>query len=285
MFEIYQQSYLAFVQAGVPNPEREAWLLVDLLSQGALRRLAVPPQTAVPDLTLLAQQRQQGKPLEYILGRALFMGLELHCTPDTLIPRAETELLAQIAIEQAQQLEATAVDGRSPLIADIGTGCGNLAVTLGQHTTHARLLASDISPQAIAIARQNVQKFQLEPRTQLFCGDLCQPLLQAGYHHLDMVVCNPPYIPTTSLDKLGPEIINFEPVVALDAGPYGLNIFRRLLHEAADLLRPGGWLGFEIGVGQEKLVLRLLERQGSYAEIRPYSDPAGHVRGFTAQKS
>ena len=246
-----------------------------------LRNTAVslPPTL---DLTYLAQQRQAGTPLEYILGQAVFMGQAFICTSDTLIPRQETELLANVALNMVQQIQETTP---ALTIADIGTGCGNLALTLAAHTQNVHVLASDISETAVAIAQQNRDHMQLQERVTLFCGDMFAPLVAAAHEQLDMVVCNPPYIPTSSLDKLAPEIIDHEPVVALDAGAYGLNIFRKLIADALDILRPGGGLAFEIGEGQEKLVERLLQRSGGYENILQHRDAAGNVRVFSAYKA
>ncbi|MCA9961270.1 MAG: peptide chain release factor N(5)-glutamine methyltransferase [Anaerolineales bacterium] len=281
MFDAFVQSYAALQQAGVENAAFEALRLLDVLSGGVLRNTAVslPPTL---DLTYLAQQRQAGTPLEYILGQAVFMGQAFICTSDTLIPRQETELLANVALNMVQQIQETTP---ALTIADIGTGCGNLALTLAAHTQNVHVLASDISETAVAIAQQNRDHMQLQERVTLFCGDMFAPLVAAAHEQLDMVVCNPPYIPTSSLDKLAPEIIDHEPVVALDAGAYGLNIFRKLIADALDILRPGGGLAFEIGEGQEKLVERLLQRSGGYENILQHRDAAGNVRVFSAYKA
>lgn len=281
MFDAFLRSYAALQEAGVENAALEALRLLDVLSGGVVRSTAVSLPTTL-DLTNLAQQRKAGTPLEYILGQATFMGLTFICTPDTLIPRQETELLANVALGMVRQMQETAV----PLtIADIGAGCGNLALTLAAHTQNVHVLASDISAAAVAVAQQNRDRLRLQERVTLFCGDLFAPLAAAGYRQLDLVVCNPPYIPTSSLDKLAPEIIDHEPIVALDAGAYGLNIFRKLIAGALLMLRPGGGLAFEIGVGQEKLLERLLQRSGGYEKIQQHHDAAGNVRAFSAYKA
>ena len=284
MFDTFKQSYEAFKAAGVGDPAMEALRLLDLLLQGALRQTAVSlPTEPGFHLQELAARRREGVPLEYALGRATFMGLDLICTPATLIPRQETELLAWTALEIVEQMTKASV--RPLTIADIGTGCGNLALTLATYTQNTLVLASDISHEAVDVARRNVERLQLQERITLFCGDLLAPIREADYQNLDLIVCNPPYIPTSSLKKLAPEIINHEPVVALDAGAYGLVIFRRLVQEAADLLRPGGKLAFEIGAGQEKLVERLLQRSQQFVNIQYHTDNAGQVRVVSAQKT
>jgi len=284
MFDTFIQCYKTFQQEGVKNPELEALRLLDILTNGTVRQTTVSlPTDDSFDLTQLAQQRKNGMPLEYILGKATFMGLALICTPATLIPRQETELLANVALDLARQMEEMAV---SPIsVVDIGTGCGNLALILANYTEKARILASDISADAITVARQNIHSLNLQDRVTLFCGDMFEPILEAGFCDVDMVVCNPPYIPTASLDKLAPETIDHEPIVALDAGAFGLSIFLKLINEAPLILRPGGALVFEIGEGQENLVLRLLQRNAHYRDILQRLDLAGNVRVFNAVKA
>jgi release factor glutamine methyltransferase len=193
------------------------------------------------------------------------MGLVLHCSPGALIPRSETELLVQVALNHIQQKQAT-----TPhlTVVDMCTGSGNIAVALGMYSANTTLLACDISAVALELARQNILQFALQERISLFCGDAFAPLHAAGYTGgADMVVCNPPYLPTAAIRKLPGEIINHEPLLALDAGAYGIDFYRRLIAGSLEVLKPGGVLLFEIGTGQEKLIGRLLERQSGYQDI------------------
>jgi release factor glutamine methyltransferase len=169
-------------------------------------------------------------------------------------------------------------------VADIGTGCGNIAVSVALGTELARVLACDISPAAVEVAKENVLRYGLQDRVTVLCGDLFAPLCELGYKgKLDLVVCNPPYIPTSSLENLAPEVIDYEPRVALDAGAYGIDIFRRLILDSVAMLRPGGTLVFEIGAGQDKLVTRLLQRGRAYTDIQHYDDGVD-VRVISAMK-
>ena len=129
-----------------------------------------------------------------------------------------------------------------------------------------RVLASDVSSEAVEIARRNVHKFNAHEKIMLFCGDLFEPF-DDYQGNADMVICNPPYIPATSLKKLAPEIIDHEPVVALNGGPYGLDFLRRLINGALTVLKHDGVLAFEIGEGQEKLVERLFGKKDVYTNI------------------
>lgn len=282
MYEVIMNAYSAFVQTGVQNPFYETIRLVDLALNGKLRKadLSSLGQVAI-DLNHIAQKRKDGMPLEYIVSRASFAGLLLHCSPATLIPREETRLLADVALSFIKGQE----NGRTHTVIDMGTGSGNLAVYLTLHSENTNLLATDISPEAIEVARTNVNEYSLQERIQLFCGDLFSPFVGSKYESMvDMVVCNPPYIPSTSMDRLAPEIVDFEPKVALDAGAYGLALYRRLFAGALQFLRPLGVLVFEIGAGQNKLVTRLLQRNPGYQDIKHYDD-GEQVRVISAIKT
>jgi release factor glutamine methyltransferase len=254
--------------------------LLDILTKGTIRTLEVTADTlGGHTLESLLRARQAGQPWEYILGYTTFMGLTFHCTPAALIPRAETELLVKTVLAHVESLGDTAVT-----IIDMGTGSGNIAVSLARHAPNAHLYASDISREAVDLAQQHVTMHQLNGRVHLFCGDLFMPLPDHLHTQTDIIVCNPPYLPTKTIANLPPEIKEHEPHVALDAGPYGLNIFRRLVKDALDFLKPGGLLAFEIGAGQAQMASRLLQKAGGYTHIRHHKDHIGDVRVLTAQK-
>jgi len=227
------------------------------------------------------EQLARGVPPQYILGRAVFMGNTFYCTSDTLIPRPETGVLVQTACDYLEEKKRNGSPAQT--VIEIGTGCGNIAVSLAMRCDEGvRILASDISPAAVEVARRNVQKHQVDGRVSLFCGDLYEPFRE-HQGTADMVLCNPPYIPTTSLKKLARQIIDHEPVIALDGGPYGVGIFRRLLSGAPAFLKKGGALAFEIGEGQEKLIERLLSGNGAFENIR-FFEYEGKVRVISATK-
>ena len=220
-------------------------------------------------------------PREYKTGEATFMGLTLFCTPDTLIPREETELLTSRALENIRSRQKL---NKELTIIDLGTGSGNICVTLAVNTQNTRIFASDISPDAVEVAKQNAIKYKVEDRISFFCGDLFAPFQSKKYQEkIDLVVCNPPYIPTGSLSNLDPAIIDYEPKLALEAGTYGIDIFRRLINDALFVLKPMGMLIFEIGVGQEKLVTRLIARNKGYGNVSYYND-GEHIRVISTEK-
>lgn len=282
MFDNLLKAHDAFREYGVGDPMLETLRLVDLLSKGALRKAdSLLLEHAKIDLADLAQKRNEGVPLEYIVGEATFMGKMFSCTPDTLIPEEDTALLVTVALDFISNRPEC---GNALTVIDMGTGCGNIAVSLAMNCDNLTVLASDIDAETVKVARDNVNRFNLQDRVSLFCGDLFSPFKGAQYEgQIDMVVCNPPYIPTGSLRKLPPEVFNHEPRIALDAGPYGIDFYRRLISGALVVLRPRGKLMFEIGVGQDKLVTRLLTRNDGYEDIDCFRS-GSEVRVLSATK-
>ncbi|MBN2070841.1 MAG: peptide chain release factor N(5)-glutamine methyltransferase [Candidatus Krumholzibacteriota bacterium] len=276
LIKIYQR----LRDEGFEDPVREIIRIADIASGGKLAD-ASPGFLEKSGVTIdqLVEMRKEGKPIEYILGEAPFMGVNFHCAPGALIPRAETEMLTKrcLALIGEMQIEKPEI-----IVVEIGTGSGNIAVSLALHTSNAKILASDISREAVDVAARNVERFGVGEKVKLFCGNLFDPIDREGVEgKVDLVVCNPPYIPTSSLEKLDSSITGFEPVVALDAGAYGIDIFRRLLAESPVYLRPGGALAFEIGAGQDKIVTRLFKKSGFYEKINTVSD-GDKIRVFSA---
>lgn len=208
-------------------------------------------------------ERLQGKPTQYITGRQEFYGREFRVTRDVLIPRPETELVVE-----------TALEARGARIVDIGTGSGAIAVTLALETG-ARVFATDISEAAVAVARDNARR--LKASVEMAVGDLGSALQSASF---DLVVCNPPYVPETGSENLQREVREYEPAVALYGGSDGLEVYRRLIPEARRLLRPGGSLVMEIGwMAAERVEAMLADC--SDVQIRP--DLAGIPRVASAK--
>lgn len=280
-FKDFMLIYDAYRRLELTDPLDETLRLFNILSDGKLQDVLSARKLEAADVETIAARRREGEPPEYILGRALFMGNTFYCTKDTLIPRPETSLLVKAAEDFIVRNSTRDSDTRT--VIEIGTGCGNIAVSVALACEEGvKILASDISPAAVEVARKNVQKFNLEEKVALYCGDLYEPFNEYR-GKTDIVICNPPYIPTTSLKKLARQIIDHEPVVALDGGPYGLSIFRRLIHEAPTFLKEDGVLMFEIGEGQEKLVERLLIKHDAYKDIE-FFKYEGKVRAVSAIK-
>lgn len=222
------------------------------------------------------RQRLRGVPLQYITGKAGFRNLTLAVDPAVLIPRPETEVLVEVALEYLSGCEA-------PRILDLGCGSGAIALALAQECPSARVKASDISPVALALARRNACQLELEERMAFCCGDLLDPLQPAG--QFELITCNPPYVRRADLEGLEPQVRDHEPRLALDGGEDGLDFYRRLAAQAAPFLGPQGLLVLEVGAGQAEEVAALLQQSGSFAPARIRPDLAGIPRVVSAARS
>jgi release factor glutamine methyltransferase len=196
----------------------------------------------------LLEERASGRPIQHITGEQEFFGLSFIVTPDVLIPRPETEHLVEAAIERMR-------DRAAPRIVDVGTGSGAIAVALAHALPQAQITATDISQEALVIARQNAVQNKVAERIRWMQGDLLADLLNEKF---DAVVSNPPYVAETEGPTLPSEVRDHEPPTALFAGPTGLEIYERLVPQAQRVLVPGGWLLMEIGHGQQDAVAHML---------------------------
>lgn len=267
--------------AGVASPRSEARLLlghVTGLSREAL--LAHPERPVAPEALAaferLIVRRERREPAAYLLGRAEFCSRPFVVDRRVLVPRPETELVAELAVGFLRR----ASGGEAPLlVADLGTGSGVLAVTLALELPRALVYAVDISPGALAVAGENARRLGASGRVRLLLGDLWGPLDAAGLRgRLHAVVSNPPYVAEGEFAGLMPEVREFEPREALLAGPDGLDCLRRIAARAAEFLQPGGAVFLEVGAGQGAAVARLLEATGGFARVEVHRDYAGHGR-------
>ena len=222
----------------------------------------------------LLRRRLNGEPIQYITGQVEFYGLPLHVTPDVLIPRPETEHLVERAIAFARQFT-------QPRIVDVGTGSGAIAVALAHTLSEARVTAIDFSEAALAVASRNAERNTLETRIAFLQGDLLDPVADRRF---DLVVSNPPYVPAADRNTLAVEVRDYEPALALFAGNDGLEVYRRLIPAAHDVLVPGGFVAFEIGYGQSEALRRLLSDAG-FLDIEFTPDLQGIPRVATAHRS
>jgi release factor glutamine methyltransferase len=209
-------------------------------------------------------ERKAGKPTQYITGKQEFYGRDFKVTPAVLIPRPETELVVEAVLKRLK-------DGR---VADVGTGSGAIAITLARES-QLEVIATDISPEALATAKQNCGRdFS---RVSFLQTDL---LAAIAPRSLDAVISNPPYVPERDRETLQPEVRDWEPHQALFAGPDGLDIYRRLIPEAERVLKPGGLLAMEIGLGQAEAVKALL---ANWQNVQIEPDLAGISRVVLAR--
>jgi release factor glutamine methyltransferase len=241
----------------------KAWLMTHLDEE-------LTGNAAARYLDLLGR-RCKGEPVQYITGETEFYGLPFHVTRDVLIPRPETEHLVERVVALAAGLSA-------PSIVDVGTGSGSIAVTLAHKLPRIHITATDISAAALAIAAENAQRNGVAVR--FLQGDLLVP---AAGEQFDLVVSNPPYVPSPDRATLSVEVRDYEPALALYAGDDGLEIYRSLIPNAFDALNPGGHIALEIGCGQSTAVAELLIRSG-FEQIDFTSDLQGIPRVACARR-
>jgi len=218
----------------------------------------------------MVARRAGREPLQHILGTQDFHGLEFQVSPDVLIPRHDTETLVECAL-------ARMPTARSVL--DIGTGSGCIAVVLAGLLPDARVTASDISAAALEIARRNASRNRVN--IEFLQGSLLEPVAGRCF---DLIVSNPPYIPTTDIAGLEPEVRDGDPRGALDGGPDGLDFYRALIPPAAFHLNPFGWLLLEIGIGQAREVAELFREAAGFEDICITPDPGGIERVVGARR-
>jgi release factor glutamine methyltransferase len=264
-------------EAGIENARHEAvWILEAALRTPRLRLWLDGQEPVGLDgwgrATSFLRRRAAREPLQYILGTQEFRGLAIEVYPQIFIPRLETELLVEEVIRHCAAVP-------SPLVADIGTGSGCIAVALAKDLTAATIYASDRSPEAVEVARRNALRHHVLDRITILKGDLLKPLRPLNLHgRMTAVVSNPPYIADADFRELQPEVRDYEPRLALAGGTDGLAIHRRLLQEAAEFLSPGGLLALEVGLGQAQPVRRLALALNLYRNVRILADAAGIAR-------
>lgn len=227
----------------------------------------------------MINRRLKGVPLGHITGRQIFMGLEFEVGPDALLPRRETEILARGAIEV---LEGLIKSNKSAVVVDTCSGCGNVALALAEYVPEATVIGVDISPEAVGLAQVNAEQMALNDRVSFRIGDLLGPVRELE-GRVDLLTCNPPYISSAKVAGMDPEISGYEPRLAFDGGPFGIKILNRLLKEAPPLLRHGGYIAFEVGLGQGEPIVARLRKAGVFDLITELRDKAENIRAITAR--
>ncbi|WP_116188248.1 peptide chain release factor N(5)-glutamine methyltransferase [Paenibacillus taihuensis] len=310
--DVCLQAAAMLKECGIMEPRSNAELL--LLHVLGMDRAALlrdwrelfPPQHYKRWRELLAR-KAAGEPVQYLIGEQWFYGAPFTVTPAVLIPRPETELLVEAVLEAADKLWPQARGEASaggvadvPTVVDVGTGSGAIGVTLAAQRPQWRVCASDLSPDALAVARTNAERHGAAARMTFVQGDLLGPFAveqprpgadaahvdsetgSAAGLRIDVLVSNPPYIPAGDIAGLQPEVRDHEPRLALDGGDDGLTPYRRMAEQLAQLSAMPRIVGFELGMGQAEAVADLLRGIGAWRDIRIINDYAGIGRHVLA---
>jgi release factor glutamine methyltransferase len=245
----------------------------------------------------LVKRRAAGEPVAYLVGKREFYSLSFRVTPDVLIPRPETELVVVTALDvlatgpksKVQSPKSDdASSGLGPgtldlgLVADVGAGSGAIAIAIAKHAPACRVTAIDISPAALAVARENAKMHGVAERIEFLEGDLLAPL--APEPRFAVIASNPPYVSEPEFAQLSPQVRDHEPRGALVAGPIGTEVIERLIPQAAERLLPGGWLIVELSPMTASRVVELLAADGRYEPATLSKDLAGHARVAKARR-
>lgn len=243
---------------GDPHPRRSAeWLLSAATGLSRVELYAYHDRPLAPEerdrYRALVATRAEGMPLQYVTGEMPFRHLVIKVEPGVFIPRPETEVLVDVAL-------GLVGDADAPLVLDLCTGSGCVAVSIAAEREKARVWATDLDDGAVGVARANALRAGVADRVEVLHGDLFDPVPPELLGRVDLVVSNPPYVPSADLPALPDEVLGFEPVRALDGGPDGLDVVRRIAEEAFAWLAPSGALALEVDSRRADDAARLLER-------------------------
>lgn len=249
-------------RAGLDAPRVESEVLLGDVLRGPRYAVYLDPGALLADearhrFVALVRRRAQREPIQYLLGRETFYGLDVTVTPDVLIPRPETEGAVTAVLDAVATVER-------PVIADVGTGSGCLALAIASVRPDAVVYAMDRSDAALRVARGNAERLGLATQVRFLSGDLFAPLTRSGTR-VDVVVSNPPYVADHEYERVQAEV-RFEPAIALRGGPDGLQYYRRIVSEASAVLALRARMVLEVGFGQAEAVRTLAERSGFTVE-------------------
>ncbi len=269
---------------GIDSPRLSAELL---LSHGVgLKRIELYTQfdklvtkQQLNQLHDLVKRAGQNEPIAHLVGKTEFYSLELNVTADCMIPRPETELLVERAIEFLRTRR------RQQFVCDLCTGSGCIAVAIARNYPDCQITATDICDAALSVAAKNIEKHRLKERIRLLCGDLFDPIMpQLDVEKFDLIVCNPPYVSSTEFEKLDKNVKDYEPKSALFAGTDGLDIYRRIIEKVDTFLKPDAAIMLEIGYNQGQVVRQLLKQAGCFNKIIVEKDTSNNDRIVIAKK-
>ena len=237
-------------------------------------------ETELSSYRSLIKRRVVHEPLQYITGTQEFWSLDFTVDPHVLIPRTETEIVVEQGIALAKTLKPK---GQGLKILDLGTGCGAIAIALAKEIPDARVRATDISNNALGVARLNALKHGVSDRVSFCRGDLWEPLL-GGADRFDMIVSNPPYVSIEEYDDLSPEVRDYEPRQALEGREGGMYYIEKIIRGAHNFLNPGGWIILEMAPWQTQNALDIMARTGEYHQETRIKDYSRRYRVVMAQR-
>ncbi|HQH25362.1 MAG TPA: HemK family protein methyltransferase [Bacteroidales bacterium] len=265
---------------------RALWLKASGVSVSVQKAAGMPlpalNEEQEKELLSLIQLRSCNYPTAYLTGRQCFMGIELIADQRALIPRKETELLCNICLNLTEEIQHSTDMAR---VMDICCGSGNLGIAVAYYNSNCIVYASDISPDAVDLTIENINFLNLDQRVIAKQGDMMAPFdYPEFYGAMDLIMCNPPYIFSSKVPQMHPEISENEPGLAFDGGALGIGIVKKFLQDSPAFLKAGGWIALEVGLGQGNLITMLLERSGIFANISTGLDESGNIRAVYAQK-
>ena len=284
--ELLTQGIQLLMNAGIEEARLDAWLLLEYTADISRAWYYAHPESEVNEEIVseylsLCQKRAEHIPLQHLTPQACFMGYDFYVDERVLVPRQDTEVLAEEALHQLRNI-------RNPRILDMCTGSGCLLLSLLMELPDAIGTGVDISEAALAVAERNRKNLELEKRAVLvqsdtFSGDYFQKNSGNISLEYDMLISNPPYIPTEDIGKLMEEVRFHDPVLALDGREDGLYFYRRITEQAGKYLKPGGWLMYEIGCEQGTDVSAIMQGEG-FTEVTVKKDLAGLDRVVIGKK-
>ena len=284
--ELLTQGTQLLMNAGIEEARLDAWLLLEYTADISRAWYYAHPESEVNEKIVseylsLCQKRAEHIPLQHLTHQACFMGYDFYVDERVLVPRQDTEVLAEEALHQLRNM-------RNPRILDMCTGSGCLLLSLLMELPDATGTGVDISAAALAVAERNRKNLELEKRAVLvqsdtFSGDYFQKNSGNISLEYDMLISNPPYIPTEDIGKLMEEVRFHDPVLALDGREDGLYFYRRITEQAGKYLKPGGWLMYEIGCEQGTDVSAIMQGEG-FTEVTVKKDLAGLDRVVIGKK-
>jgi release factor glutamine methyltransferase len=287
LFEILNWSTDCLKDHRIENPRLNAELLLahslDLSREGLYVRLNTQiKQEERERLEGLIRRRISGDPLQYILGHQEFWSIDLKVDPRALIPRPETEVL----VEQAVLILSETPSKTTPFVLEIGTGSGAVAISLAMEVKDIFLVATDVSKEALTLAKENAESSGVLHQVKFLNGNLFEPfgLLRNG-EPFDLILSNPPYIATSEFKGLAREVRDYEPTIALNGGEDGLAFYRAIVSQASLYLKREGWLLLEVGQGQGEKVSVMFDRQKDFFAPQRIQDLSGIERVVKAQRS